>query len=347
MRDYWLVSNDENRLELATGMNIGNASNIYIWLTKEQGAYKRLVIGLTPVSSVFIENSLIHCSETRDEVNFSVDSLLQSFGKSDSLLVSIYDPQRRWGDCSVFLLARNEAVYQEQTDERAPQERASGILFSGQVVIALMIILLCLGLFRYMNPKTLDDLMNVSHLFSPRFRIESDVERNLLTTSFLVFILILSGMVAYLLEIYQQVRPMSNTSAFQWSQGDTLVRWLSYTALIFISLIGKYILLTFISGLFGFQHLRNNYFFEFIRISFVGYALGLVLVIVLLFGFRVDETMLYDILFFVLLIFMLTRTSLLYLKVKSGIRAKLVHIISYLCPIEFVPVLLLFNYLLE
>jgi hypothetical protein len=117
--------------------------------------------------------------------------------------------------------------------------------------------------------------------------------------------------------------------------------------LCFMLLLLRYLMVAIFSSIFSENKLTNLYYFEYIRFSFLTYLGTVLLILICVFTYRFNADLLFPIVTVPLVTLLTLRTIFIGIKTSNTLNFKLVHLFSYLCPVEFIPTLLLFNYLLK
>jgi hypothetical protein len=278
------------------------------------------------------------------------DSLFSEFDVSDSLSITIYDPQKNWESIKSFLLGKNEQVLEskEKIEGSGIIERPDELVNMDFYVAAAIFILFLFGILKVSDRKLFGNVWDFNSIISIKIKIDSDLERNTFTPQYIFLLIILSLTISYLLlfAIDHQFVHQPKIFAYVASMNMTFY-WFFLSLGVLTVLFIKYVVLVLVSSIFSVSNFAKIYFFEFIRTTFVMYIGVLLFVtfysLISKSGFWLDNQ--WVLVFFTVLILM--RVIFLYAKSIRLTSFNHLHLFSYLCPIEIIPSLIILNFIFE
>jgi hypothetical protein len=216
-------------------------------------------------------------------------------------------------------------------------------IYSNFLSIGLLIVLAFYAFLFSFHNRAFSRFFSLRDLLSVRAQEESFLISRPLSSVNLLFTLGLSLLVAYLMMLVQShnvdvfsgrvVLPMLT----QW--GGVGSEYVLLTGLTFGAMIGKYLLVEVISGLYKLQDITNVHFFKIIQSSLLFFT-GLAL-IMLIVAYNIDlNGWSENAVLFPLIGFYTARIALLYLVVRAGEPIKNLYLFSYLCIVELIPLII-------
>lgn len=216
-------------------------------------------------------------------------------------------------------------------------------VYSNFLNIGLLIVL---GFFAFLfsfHHRAFSRFFSLRDLLSVRAQEESFLISRPLSSVNLLFTLGLSLLVAYLMILAQS----HNVDVFsgrvllpvltQW--GGVGSEYVLLTVLAFGAIIGKYLLVDVISGLYKLQDITNVHFFKIVQSSLLFFT-GLALVMLVI-AYNIDlNDWSENAVLFPLIGFYTARVALLYAVVRAGEPIKNLYLFSYLCIVELIPLII-------
>lgn len=222
-------------------------------------------------------------------------------------------------------------------------------LYANFLTIGLLIVV---GFFAFLfsfHHRAFERFFSLRDLLSLRAQEESFLISRPLSSVNLLFILGLSLLIGYLILLVQS----HNVDIFserlllpfltQW--GGVWSEYVLLTVLTFGVLVGKYVLVDIISGLYKLHEITNVHFFKVLQASLLFFTLlALVLLIV---AYNIDLTgWSANALLFPLIGFYTARVALLYVVVRASEPIKNLYLFSYLCIVELIPLIIGLRFIL-
>ena len=184
---------------------------------------------------------------------------------------------------------------------------------------------------------------NFRDLISPRAQEESFLISRPLSSVNLLFTLNLSFVIAYLivfvqsrnLDVFASRVLLLSEQRFGWVAGEFLL----LSGISFISLLGKYIVLEVVGGLYQLQSIVHVHFFKILQSSLLFFTVLTLLLAVVAYNSSAT-TWPPGALLIPLLAFYLARLALLYFVIRSTESIKNLYLFSYLCIVELIPLII-------
>lgn len=160
----------------------------------------------------------------------------------------------------------------------------------------------------------------------------------------ILFILNLSFILAYLFLVVQtkNIDIFSSRALLLRGQrlDDLIITFLELSGLAFLLMMGKYLLLLMIGGLYKLEEIVNLHFFKLIQSSLLFFTAFLLVVSILAVNTPVIETWSSTWLMFTLIAFYVGRLILLYIVIAHKGDIKNLYLFSYLCIVELIPLII-------
>ncbi|MEM7550659.1 MAG: DUF4271 domain-containing protein [Bacteroidota bacterium] len=343
LKSKWLLFDaSQNSYVVATEETILKAEAVSLWLTRSEGSYKDFFLSIPAQVSWFIGEDLIIRPETDTTLRLDIDSLFVKELVKDSLFSTFYDKNRDWSTLETVILSKNESFHdniKNTNDELilSRKERNDQNFF----IISTSIILLLLGIFKLLNPKEFFYYFNVPAIIDFRPKIDPDLEGGLFSKSSFFFLIILS---------------LTISTTLLFAKGDLVVlpgfltvrniylTWISVAGSVLIILLIKMVIISFMCRLFSINKMGNLYMLEYIKLSTLVYFPTAVILFLVFFS-ALELSM--ASIFKVYLAFIVIRTIILFLKTKSTTTFTNLHLFSYLCTVDFIPMLIILNFFLK
>jgi len=342
LRDDWeFYSEKENGyLPYITG-NIINTNTIYFHLPLQHYHNKYLIISFRHGSSLWINQRLIEYYPKNKTAWFPIDSLVEKYVQ-EKLLISVYNPSSTFDSMITVIGVKAPSTFNRDKVNEVFVRETSAIKNS-LILISFFII----GLFTILYntfPLDFKQFTSFSLFFHSYNNMGSVAKSILFSKTQMVFLLGLSSIIAFLLLIHQYV---DRIPPLQWFlEGNPVIwSWFLLTIIIFVLLILKYFLIIILSSLFGIQDLANDYFLEIIILSMIFYLT--LFIIIVASGLSVYHRTA-EILHFLTIpvaFFYPMRLLFIFFRIRKKASVNNLHLFSYLCTTELLPMLIGFKYL--
>ena len=184
---------------------------------------------------------------------------------------------------------------------------------------------------------------SLSDLLSLRAQEESFLINRPLSSTNVLFTINLSFVLAYLILFVQSrnIDVFATRSLLLGEQklGAMMGEFFLLSGMAFLALMGKYVLLEVLGGLYKLQDIINVHFFKLLQSSmlfFTGMTLLLAVIAYNLSGLEWSQSAL----LIPLIVFYTARLALLYLVIRSVEPIKNLYLFSYLCIVELIPLII-------
>ena len=221
-----------------------------------------------------------------------------------------------------------------------PRIRSAYTNFLG---IGLFFLLATHALLLALFPRAFQRIFSARDLLSLRSDEDSFMINRPLSSTNILFVANLSLVIAYLI-VFLQSRNIDIIAPNQLFVGEQQPGWLvgefaGLSIASFVALLGKYLMLEVIGGLYKLQSIVNIHFFKALQSSalfFTGMTLLLAIV-----AYNTPATgWVTGLLLPLLLLFYLTRLGWLYVVIRSQESIKNLYLFSYLCIVELIPLII-------
>jgi hypothetical protein len=308
------------------------ATTIFFWIDTKPNRTQTLAIDSRHAYSLFINNKLVF--QKTGPVSLSIDSISKQH--PSQFFVAIYSRN------GVHHLKTSITV---KPDQLNPLKR-KGNFFLDFSLVAILLMSVCFTIFIQTNPALTFDYLNIKKWFSFQEKDESKFTLRIASSVNLLFYLFGSFFMALILLIafhfvgnqfwLSQVFPIESTSQGFW-------QWLSLSILIFVCLIIKLTWLTVLSALFGFRDTVSFQFFNFMRTLLLSIS-AIAFLGVIYFVLPVHDRSYFEYLIFILSAIFIVGIILIYFKLLGRMPFHFLHLFSYLCASEIIPMLVLIRF---
>lgn len=303
----------------------------------------RLIIHAYKGLSLLVQNQYIGYFGGDTTTVFSLDSLKAHYGQPQ-LWITLYHPEGNFkflytyiGKQKIFSISRspvNEIVSRQRNRDKS--------LFSIIIIVIFGIFTWLLNVF----PQDFKEFFNVSAVFTLRSVDEDIYKSKVLSKTQLVFLFGHSLLLSYLMISFFYFRSQQGGAGAAFDH--EILPWWIYNGVLWFGLIlFKYLLVSVFSFLFDMRDKINLYFFDFIKLSVSFYSAVFLFVIVVFFSgyHHLENTV--NFLIKLAIIFSFVRFIILYFKLRGSTSIKNLHLFSYLCSTELLPIVLGMRYFLN
>ncbi len=344
LQDNWLFySSDDQSYLPYVAENMVDTKSVHFNLDLKRFTGEELIISSSSGLSLLIQNQYITYFDVDTTEVFSIDSLAAYYGIND-IWITFYRPDGDFsqlknyiGKPKIFTISRSPV---NELESRPRNHDKS--LFS-------LIIILIFGVYTFLLnvfPKDFKEFFNVSAVFTFRSVDEDIYKSRVLSKTQVLFLLGHSLLLSYLVILYFYFR--NQNSAYNVVSNHSIVPWWIYTGfLLFILILSKYMLIYIFSLLFDIRDKINLYFFDFIKMSVSFYSLTFLFVVIIFFSSYFHLENVVNLLFNLAIIFSFIRFIVLYFKLRGSTTIKNLHLFSYLCSTELLPIVLGMRYFLN
>ncbi len=294
-------------------------------------------------TSIFINNKIIQQSVEANCLYFDFDSLQDQYDRK-GLFMSFYHRSLNPNNLITRLLAKNDQHQVGETTENIAQVRKrADSSFTDFYIIAVLIILGFYAFLSNRHPKANRDFFNLSKAFSPTLKEEKILTQRNMSSANALFLwghsMAISLVIILFWNVLGGIPQVFNFISLQ-SFGNSLISWLSLTVIVYASLGLKYLLIKTLCSLLNFQKIALIHFFDFMRLSMIFVSFTFLILTVIHFTGGQYQVAPYKIMVYVFIMLLGARILVLLLKLIAGSGFRKIHLISYLCTTEILPLLI-------
>lgn len=332
--DYWLYYDNQSN-ELVPYLDPSDdVSIIHFILDLRSNSGRKFELCSSGQISVFINNNIVDSWSDGQCIIYETDSLYRTF-LSDSIRFSIYKPDPSVGIQSSVLYPALGFVPPENVLMIREQSSLQNF-----VVMALLIIALVFIFSRESNPKFVDEFVDLTKTFALKVRASQLYSLKPYSQEVLSMLALQSLLISFFVVALSDSIPglgdLLNTSELGfWGK---LTNWLLYSTVAFMIFSLQYVLLSLVSIFFNNPKVLHVQFYDNLRINHMGFV---VVLIVLAIGYALSDGLfgwLISILWILAIALFLLRSVLLYIKMLNQTTHRKIHIFSYFCATEILPV---------
>ncbi|MCG8307394.1 MAG: DUF4271 domain-containing protein [Cytophagales bacterium] len=320
-----------------------NPVSIHLRIDQDYGNEAYLMVEIPENSSLFIEDKFIEHFEDHTEKYFSIDSIRNQLSVT-SIHFTLYNKHRLYHPAE----AKIGFIHQSFDSEidvnpialRTIEQTSDFLKIVFLLVFTFFVILY--SLFK----SDLFDFLSLRTLFTFRYTETALFKYRSLTktqTLVIVYLAALSASV-FIIFLYYYDNPKSDSWLVDL---NPLFGWFILFMIVLLSIFLKFILISVISFLFKIGEKINFYLVEFLRMSMIFYSVMFVIVSYTVINhFYYIETLLEN-LIVIVIAFNLIRFVMLFFKFRKTVNMKSLHLFSYLCTTELIPIVLGFKFFLK
>lgn len=320
-----------------------NPAAMHLTIDFDYGKEAYLKIDITENTSLFIENKFIRHYDESLIGYFLLDSLHNIF-QAEELQLTLYnkDGFQSPTDSKIGFIHKtfDSAINVNPISERNIDKRSNYYK-----IIILMLFTLFVVLYVYF-PAELFDFLSLRLLFTFRYTDTFITKyRSLMKTQTLVIVYqaaLLAAILVVFLNFYYN--PLEQLFIFSI---NPIFSWFVIIGIVLILIYFKFIIISIVSVLFGISDRINFYFIEFLRMAMIFYSIIFVLVSYVLINHFYLIDFLLERLVFMVVLFNITRLIILYFKFRKSISIKSMHLFSYLCTTELIPIIIGLKFFLK
>lgn len=209
------------------------------------------------------------------------------------------------------------------------------------VIAGFVVVLLFLLVFR-LHPRLATDYFSIARIFSSRDVDDGQVSTRLTSSSNIQFYILCSVMIGlYLLIIFYNLPPQYALPIRFQSSGFGMIwlQWLKISAMVFLVLVLKILLIFSLTRLFGLRGLARFHFFNWIRLLLVIFGFATILLF-MYFISRGDRPDIFVFFLSLVVAVLVAWIVLAFLKLSGRTGHSMFHLFSYLCATEIIPLLI-------
>lgn len=331
----------------------GNA--ISVNLDVEEFTGNTLLICGQPNTALFIDQKIVASQNKDNCITLAVDSLYEIYGDDSgkkSLFISVYHKDLDIDELNFTVVKKltDKEVAQLENEKDLSAISRSISPFRNFFVIGLFLIMAFIALIKGAYPKIFTEFYSLSKIFTFRWREDSLIANRPINTVNLLFLSVYSLLTAFIVVVlwFETDSAPQRLGFVDFSNfSSSLFSWVSIAVLVFILMILKYFFIYISSSLLGFKDLVSFHFLDFIRISQI--FMILVLVVISLSAISFNDFIEPSSGIFSYLVFsvIVLTTTLLFFKLLSSTNYRNMHLFSYLCTTEILPLIISIKFFLN
>lgn len=302
-----------------------------------------LKVSIPSATSVLIDNRFMEFVEKGQSRYWSLDSLKQIY-KTEAVTLTLFRRQyfREPVDAAIgFKFSRPQAGQAVNPMVLRPEDEKSDY-----IKILLLVVFGFFVVLQAIFPAELLDFYSINSVANYRLN-DTLLNRFRSITKIQVLIIIfeaalLSALMLIVLHYYKN--PLGSIFILYW---NPIFGWLALFFITFIALWLKYIVILFFSMLFNVFERANLYFIEYNRITLLFYSIAFILIAYVFINFQHNITGVISGLFTAVFSFYFIRMAILYFKLHNTVSINNLHLFSYLCATELVPIVIGLNFFLR
>ncbi len=341
--DHWIIYDKQNGNFVPVLGEISNNRTIHFFLDLVANAGKEFEICSNAEISILINGSIVQNKKLHGCLLWEMDSLHQSYRK-DSIQLTIYKVDRE-AELSTSILYPALGFVPEENPIKA---RVTSIQ-SNYILFALIIIGIAALMIREFNYRFFEEFSSVSKIFAIRVRSSQIYLSKPLSKEIFLVIVLQSISVSFLLISVSQFSP--DIEVFFIESSTTFWNLIGQWFLVSIGLVGIFYLqfiVLYLTNLFFKNHrILHIQFYDNLRI--VHFYLIALFVIIILFYALSTSIFLWFIsqLWIITIGLFIVKGLVIYLKMLNETSHRKLHIFSYFCATEILPVALVVKIVLS
>jgi hypothetical protein len=311
-------------------------------LDQVEGAGLTFSVCVPEGTSVFINNTIIYRTDTAGCLYYDLDSLKSAYGNK-SLFFSLFKKNLDPGSISTTLMSRRPASdLQGQTNKTIQITRRYKDQFADFFVVAILLVAAFYAFLINRYPKGNKDYFNFSKAFSLTLKEEKVLtQRNMGTANILFFCLygmIIALVIILFWKVFDGIPELFEFISLSTFR-SSLFGWLALSAIAFCVVELKYLLIKILSSLLNVGKIAQIHFFDFIRIGLIFVSTTLIAASAFYLS-SIDRSMVFTVLLYIFVFLLGVRIMILLFKLIGEGSFRKIHLISYLCTTEILPLLI-------
>ncbi|GJM27401.1 MAG: hypothetical protein DHS20C17_00360 [Cyclobacteriaceae bacterium] len=293
-------------------------------------------------TSVFVNNKIVDRTRQRGCLYYDLDSLKSVHAGTD-LFLSLFRENLDPTSISTTLMTRQPvSKLLAETESTLQIKRRSHDQFADFFIVAVLIMLAFYAFLINRYPKGNRDFFNVSKAFSLTLKEEKVLTQRNMSTANAMFFCLYSMSIALVIILFwsifggiPELLDFISLNTF-WS---CLFSWVALSAIAFCVVELKYLLIRTLCSLLNVAKIAQIHFFDFIRIGLIFICTVLVVASVLYLT-NLYQMVPFTIVLYAFISLLGVRIVILLLKLIGDTSFRKIHLISYLCTTEILPLLI-------
>lgn len=336
-RDWVFYNEDSKEFFPLVEKSTFEGNTIFFSLNVEDYANTLLHVASTEPVSLFIENKLVEIVDD-GTMTIPVRDIIENFQLA-RVEITIYSSKLNPYKIETKLVDIVTGNVSPLSQENIIVLPRSKNIFNDFFLVGCIIMVVFLASLFTFFPKVLSDFFRLGKAINPR-----EVEENLIKSRplsqinllFYIFISLLIGL--FIIGVINFGDFKYSVSFFRPKNlADGLWKWVQTSLILFLWIVVKLIVIHYFTKLYRISNFLNTHFFNYMRLSFVLFGVGIVALISSHYVFFIIEPSHYSFLLGMFYILMGVNILIIYLKLINTVSSKKIHLFSYLCGTELVP----------
>lgn len=338
-RHEW-QNHEPNLKVLVPYLSTSPTQSISFDLPLNQYAHSMLLIVCPEKYSVYIDQALVEVTSKADSLIYSIDSLR---GLYPNGVVNVQLYSRRWNGARVETKIISEGSGRFLIDSRtdAPNPRASSnddmMILGSLLVFAVMVV------FRTQVYRLFKEYFTLIKTFRVRQKFDLITAQDPISPVSIGFMLMYALFIGAAVVNFSIKMPLMGVEVWlPWlSDESSEVVWGLYaTGLAFVAMFLKIPLVNIVSGIFNLRRYAELHFYAYFRMSLLISFLVFIMSLILFISGDIYQDLLTMVFRWMLLAVLAIRLVMMYLILNNAFNVKKMHLISYLCSSEFIPLIM-------
>ena len=301
-------------------------------------------------SALFVQNDIVSLQKDGDCLLLDIDSLRSAYDQ-EVIFMTLYQKELNPNATTLQIVRRvDTAQVMDQAAtgmEIVPREFSS---FKNYFIIGLLLILAFFAMLKATHARAFDEFYSISRTFSLRWKEDSIIAGRPVSSASFLFLLMYCLVVAFVIQAFlhetgNSIGPF-NLDTYE-SFGTALFNWFGLTFLVFLVMLIKLVIIWIASTLLGYKDMTSFHFFDYMRISQILLFILLIVVTLSIFSYNNFLTSSNNLLGIVFGFTVLLTVILLFFKLLSAPVHRNMHLISYLCTTEILPLIIGIKFFLD
>lgn len=325
-----------------------NAASFILNTKENEGLY--LDICTQGKSALFIENDIVALQSASDCLLLDIDSLRRSYG-TEEIFMTLYQKELNLSATTISIVRKINNLIEDGRSadglEILPREYSS---FKDYYIIGLLLILALFAMLKATHPRAFGEFYSISRIFSMRWKEDSIIMGKPVSGASFLFISMYCLVAAFVIQAFLH-QTGNSLSQLDISAHETvtasLFSWFGLTLLIFLVMIIKLVIIWITSSLLGYKDMTSFHFFDYMRISQILLFLLLIMVTLSVLSYNNFLASSNQLVGYVFGFTVLLTVILLFFKLLSAPVYRNMHLISYLCTTEILPLIIGIKFFLD
>lgn len=344
MRLSWVFYDEKQQVMLPFLDNsTENPVAIHLSIDQNFGSEAYLMIDIPSKSSLLINNKFINSFEEQSIRYFLLDSIKKKLD-TDTIQFTLYNQgkfQKPTQSQIGFIHQRfDSSINVNPISDREMDARVDFLKIIILIIIGFFVVLYTLF------PLDLFEFLNLQTIATFRYTETAFIKYRTITKTQSLVIVYQATLLASILIIYLNYynNPFGETF---FMRINPIFGWLILFGLVLLFIFLKFVLINIVSVLFKVQDRINFYFIEFLRMAMVFYSIVFIIICYIVINrFYVVSSFL-ESLIHVVVAFNLIRFIIIYFKFRRTVPMKSLHLFSYLCTTELIPIIIGLKFFLK